>query len=35
MDDYKRIQKMDREIAELKRYAFKKGYVTDTTWEDA
>ena len=34
-EDYERIQKMDKEIAEIKRYAFKKGYVTDKSWECA
>jgi len=33
--DYEIIQKMDRKIAEIKRYAFKKGYVTCEDWRDA
>lgn len=32
--DYKIIQEMDKKISELKRYAFKKGYVTDESWRD-
>ncbi len=35
MDDYKRIQEMDRKTTEWKRYCFKKGYVTDESWRDA
>lgn len=33
--DYKIIQEMDKKTAEIKRYAFKKGYVTDKDWENA